>query len=359
MIAAALNAYATATQRQFVQDRSQTVGASEVGKCARQVFFAKNEGDEVYGRGRNADHIDGWGARVRGTVFEDAWWYPAMRETYGDRLLYAGPDQRTLVDGFLSATPDGVVVDVPADALAHLGIDDIEGDCIAVECKSIDPRSRLDEAKPEHVFQAQAQMGLLRALTNHRPSYAVISYTDASFWDLVREFVVRFDPAVYAVAQSRARQIMTATGVQDVRPEGVIAGGRECELCAFTDACGRARADLVPEGAASIDPLMAETIADLARNAKALKSAAAAKEDEARHVEHELREMLAAAGTKRLDHEGVRIVWSPVKGRPSYDMKAIREAAEAAGVDLAQFERVGDPTDRLAITVSEIPAQAG
>jgi len=209
MIAVALNAYAATTQRQFIQDRSQTVGASEVGRCARQTFFSKNEGDADYGRGRDAGHVDGWGARVRGSVFEDAWWAPAMKASYGERLLYAGSEQRTLVDGFLSATPDGLLIDQPADALAHLNVPDIESDCIAIECKSIDPRSRLDEAKPEHVFQVQVQLGLLRTLTNHRPMYGVISYTDASFWDAVHEFVVRFDPSVYAIAQGRARQIMT------------------------------------------------------------------------------------------------------------------------------------------------------
>lgn len=356
MIAVALNAYAATTQRQFIQDRSQTVGASEVGRCARQTFFSKNEGDADYGRGRDAGHVDGWGARVRGSVFEDAWWAPAMKASYGERLLYAGSEQRTLVDGFLSATPDGLLIDQPADALAHLNVPDIESDCIAIECKSIDPRSRLDEAKPEHVFQVQVQLGLLRTLTNHRPMYGVISYTDASFWDAVHEFVVRFDPSVYAIAQGRARQIMTARGIEDVRPEGVIAGGRECELCAFTRACGQARADKVPKGVDAIDDLMAETIADLARQAREQKERGEALLDAARATEAEVREMLAAAGTRRLEHAGVRIQWSPVKGRQSWDNKGIREAAIAAGVDVAPFERTGDASDRLAITLSEISA---
>jgi hypothetical protein len=51
----------------------------------------------------------------------------------------------------------------------------------------------------------------------------------------------------------------------------------------------------------------------------------------------------------------VRVTWSNVNGRPAFDMKAIREAAAQAGIDLSQFENVGDPADRLTIS---IPAPA-
>jgi len=49
----------------------------------------------------------------------------------------------------------------------------------------------------------------------------------------------------------------------------------------------------------------------------------------------------------------VSVTWSPVRGRPAFDDKAIREAAARAGVDLAQYEVVGEPTDRLVIRVAE------
>ena len=248
---------------------------------------------------------------------------------------------------------------MPADALAGLGVAAIEGDSILLDAKTIDPRARLDGPKPEHVFQVVCGMGLVRLLTNHWPSYAVLSYTDASFWDEGRDFAVRFDEAVFAEGRRRARDIMVAASAQDLRPEGVIAGGRECEHCPFTAACGAARADRVPDGAAAVDPLAADTIADLARRSRAAKGRAEAAAAEAREIEHEIREMLAAAGTRRLSHDGVEVRWSPVKGRPSFDMKGIREAAAAAGVDLSAFERTGEPTDRLAITLTEIPAPAG
>lgn len=64
------------------------------------------------------------------------------------------------------------------------------------------------------------------------------------------------------------------------------------------------------------------------------------------------KERLRAKGLRRVDGDGVSVVWSPVKGRPSYDMKGIREAAEKAGIDLAEYQLVGDPTDQLVIRVA-------
>ena len=49
-------------------------------------------------------------------------------------------------------------------------------------------------------------------------------------------------------------------------------------------------------------------------------------------------------------HDGIVVIWSPVKGRIAFDMPAIREAAEKLGLNIQQFETVGDPTDRLVIT---------
>ena len=69
MIAEALAAYADATARIF-EGREHTVGASEVGQCARKLFWIKNEGDPLYAAPRDADYVDRWGARVRGSIFE-------------------------------------------------------------------------------------------------------------------------------------------------------------------------------------------------------------------------------------------------------------------------------------------------
>jgi len=58
----------------------------------------------------------------------------------------------------------------------------------------------------------------------------------------------------------------------------------------------------------------------------------------------------------RLREKGVRkvpgvVTWSSVKGRESWDNKGIREAAAGAGIDVDKYSTVGEPTDRLVITL--------
>jgi hypothetical protein len=243
MIALALAGYARFEVRRDFVARSQTIGASEIGRCARQLFYLKNEGDPVHGACRNPDFVEGWGNPVRGTVFEESFWTPALSAAYGDRLRFAGKDQETFVKGFLSATPDGLLIDLADDALAPLGVASLGGDrSLVVECKSVHPNTRLTEPKLAHVYQVQVGLGLIRELTEHRPEYALISYTNASDWSETREFVVERDPAIFDVAQRRALQILTAMFAEALPPEGLTSGGRECEWCPYSNACLSAEA---------------------------------------------------------------------------------------------------------------------
>jgi hypothetical protein len=352
MIAEALSDHANATARIF-EDRAQSVGASEVGQCGRKVFWLKNEDDPAHSAPRDSDYVDTWGARTRGSIFEAHFWEPALRRRFGDNLLYAGADQQTLTSEFLSATPDGLLVNLPRDSLVALGIADIGPDgSLLIECKTADPRTALDKTKPEHAFQAQCQLGLVRALTKHRPDYALISYSDASFWNEGKEFVVRFDEAIFLNARARARQIMTATSGDELPPEGWIAGGHECRYCPFTRACGRQRHDVPRRATEHLDPQFVAEIADLARAIKQQESESEAASTKLRQLQHDIRERLRAHGVSRIVGDGVAVTWGAVKGRQSFDMKGIREAAAAAGIDLAQFETVGDPTDRLTIRLT-------
>jgi hypothetical protein len=100
------------------------------------------------------------------------------------------------------------------------------------------------------------------------------------------------------------------------------------------------------------DPQFVAEISDLAREAKARRALVDAAISDLREIEHDIRERLRAKGVRRIDGEGIAVNWSSVKGRPSYDWPKIREAAAAAGVDLAQFGTVGDPTDRLTIRIT-------
>lgn len=353
MIKEALEQFALGSNKVWANDRSQTVGASEVGACARRTFWNKNEGDHLHGVQRDPDYVDGWGAKLRGTFYENVFWTPAMRTAYGDKLKWAGDDQNTFIVGFLSATPDALIGDLPRDALANLGVPDIESDCIVTDCKTIDPRSTLDEPKSENEFQLQVQMGMVRELTPWRPIWGVLSYTNASFWDDVVEFPVRFDPAVYETAKKRAAFIMTATDAADLRPEGWIAGGKECENCPFTRACGIQRRR-VPETNTAADPQFVAEMADMARRAKQLELTRDDADEALRETQQAIRDRLREKSVKKIP--GL-INWSFVKGRTSYNDKAIREAAKAAGIDIEQYSTVGQATDRLTISVPETENQ--
>ena len=349
LIAETLNRYAQTQTVTFKHDRKQTVGASEIGQCARKVFWLKNEDDPEYAVPRDPEYIETWGARMRGTVFENAFWEPALRARFGDKLLFAGKDQRTFHKGFLTATPDGMLVNLTDEQQCEIGV---ETECVLVECKTADPRTNLNEAKAENIYQAQVQMGLVRETTRHKPTHAIISYTDASFWSDVREFVIPFDFTVYTVAQDRARRVMTAKDVSETQPEGWIAGGKECNYCPFTRPCGVERRNL-PFQSGPIDPQFAAEMTDMAREYRRLEN----DSDMAGHYLRALAEKIKA----RLREKGVTkipgvLTWSPVKARNGYDNKAIKQAAIDAGVDIEQFATQTEASDRLVIQVgAEVP----
>lgn len=346
MIKKALEQYAASQNRAWASDRSQTVGASEVGQCARKVYWLKNENDPSHAAPRDPDYVDTWGARFRGTVMENEFWFPAMKLQFGERLKFAGPDQQTFTSGFLSATPDGLIDGLRPGELKELP----DGGCVTGECKSADPRSNLTEAKAENIYQTHIQMGLVRKLTPYQPTHSLLSYIDASFWNEVREFVIPFDPKVFAAGEARATMIMTATDAADLKPEGWIAGGHECDHCPFTKACGieRRRVPVTPEAA---DPQFVAEITDLARAIKQLDEASDANATRARELTDELKTRLRAKNVRAIP--GV-VSWSSVKGRSGFDNKAIKQAAIEAGVDVEQFATQGEPTDRLVITLSEV-----
>jgi hypothetical protein len=100
------------------------------------------------------------------------------------------------------------------------------------------------------------------------------------------------------------------------------------------------------------DPQFVAEIADLARTIKQQETENDAASMKLRQLQHEIRERLRAHGVNRIEDNSVSVVWSSVKGRPSFNMKAIREAAAAAGIDLSRFETVGDSTDRLIIRLT-------
>jgi len=338
-----LDAHVAANGKTWAHDRDLTVGASEVGQCLRKTWFAKNSVDP------DPDYVDRYGAKLRGDLIENHHWEPGIRAQLpeGVALLFAGANQKTLVDGYLSATSDGLLVGVSPGALSHHGVDDSGGDSLVVECKSIDPRVSLKDAKAEHEFQVHCQMGLIRHCTAYRPNYALISYTDASFLDDVTEFAIAFDPEIYAAAKTRATRVMTAAASLDLPPEGKLASGGECRYCPHRSRCAGDTVGAIPEdkeplGGNALTAL--KTLVDEEQAARAEKDATARRHAEA---QERIKEFLREHRTRKVEGDNWSVTWFPVKGRLSLDRKAV----EAAGIDLSPFETPGDPGERLTIKV--------
>jgi hypothetical protein len=336
MISEIMNKYALKNTKKWAHDRSLTIGASEIGQCARQMYYLKMEHAEIGSAKRNPDHIDTWGPKWRGSVYEARFWYPAMKAHYQKNLHFAGPNQHTFVHEFISATPDGLV---------HLPK---TGECFTVECKTIDPRSTLNEAKTKNVYQTHMQMGLIREQTEFKPTHSVLSYTDASFWDEVTEFIIPFDEEIYENGKRRAAEIMLARDPMELRAEGLIAGGKECKNCPFSNACGIDRSGLVPKYDATVDPQFAAEITDKVRYIQRLDGEVSKLATNLAAEKEELKVLLSEKGVRKIP--GV-VTWSAVKGRSGYDNKALKDAAIEAGIDIEAFKITGDPSDRLTISL--------
>ena len=236
MISDALHAFGDAFGRSWKHDRSQTVGASEIGQCLRRVWFSKHGMERDNG-------VDTYGYRVRGSIYEDNFFVPALRAYYGKRLRWAGDGQRTFFDkeSPLAATPDGLLREVTAAECAEWDFPLTES--VVVECKSIGSFKPAELPKPEHAFQVQVQLGLIRQHGRYKPGGAVIVYTSAFDFSRISEHPVPFDPVIFERARTRARAAMADPMPP---PEGILAGERECKWCPFKAPCEAAELASIP-----------------------------------------------------------------------------------------------------------------
>ena len=328
------------TTRIFKNDRSVTVGASEVGMCARRVRWLKDVGDKS-----RVKVLTRWGATLRGNLIEEHVWVPALRKKWGNRFLMGGEDQDTLVHGYLSATPDGLLVNLTPEEYRNLT--KLRGSgAVVVECKSIDPRVSLTEVKAQNAFQVQVQMGIIRKKTKFKPSAAVVSYINASFLDDVTEFVVPFDPEVFSVAERRAKMVMECRDATLLRPEGIIEGGKECQHCQFTDRCGRARENAVPADGGEVSDKFRKEVVERCRQIKKLTASIEETEAKVNLLKQELKERMSKEKVRWI--EGV-VSWSRFAGRTSYDMDKLREELKLLRFDLEKYRKPGTPGDRMQI----------
>jgi hypothetical protein len=345
MIRELLAKYGENSRRIWDYDRKSWVGSSEVGKCLRQVAFGKLEAYEP-----DPEFIEGWGYQIRGNFIED-FAVRAIRAVLpeGATLKYAGEEQETLVDEWLSATTDGVFVGMPRDWLADKGVPDTGHGGVVWDCKSLDPRYSSRLPKPEHTAQVQAAMGIIRkSYYPECPEYAVLSYIDASDWSRCQEFVVKFDPKQYQAALDRARAIKFADDPVELPPEGKIIGGGECRWCPYQRQCGDGQVASLPEDRGVRLP--ADAVAELKSMRDIWVKMAGAIADNTYSkalAEEAIKALLRTHGARaHKETDGSwSVVWSTVKGSNRIDTKALL----AAGIDLDPFRKEGTASERLTV----------
>lgn len=319
-------------------DRSQSVGASEVFGCHRRAYFAKREPDAAEAP-EDEDDIE-WGFSERGNEIERKFAVPKLQGMFGeDKCFLMGDNQKTFVKGRLSATPDGVIVDVPPDALQNYGIEKCSPE-IAPEIKSIDPRVNLrGQAKPRHVGQNQVQQGILQDCSNYKPTNGIVLYINCSNYKDITPFGTTFDKDIYERAHARADYVFEPNVTPDkFKPEGLLTG--DCKTCPFQSRCKEVEMARYPERAIPTENLPPDIQA--AMRAKALevrkiRDEYTALEKVKKAEEAELREMMFDNDTNRAAGEDWSVTLTQMPGKKSLD----KEAMVADGLDPAKYMKDG------------------
>jgi len=351
--------YVASQQKVWAHDRALTVGASEVFSCMRKTFFDKR-GKEC-GYEPDPDYEEDWGAMHRGNLIEDHHVAPAFINHVPKplKVLFAGQkDQKTLVLDRNSATPDGLIDNIPEGPIVITaeGCEPIRfvmgpEKCMGLEIKSIDPRAVLHEERSKHYGQSQTGLGLIRETTKWKPEYWLIVYVDASFLSRVKPFLVKFDPEVYEAAKRRAPRIWESDNAEAFMAEGKL--NNECDYCKWKQACGEASVSRFKqmEAAAKIGDdkmrVIAGSISDRVQKFLELKSQADEIAYEMEATKEELKKALEENKATKIRGDNWSVAWYTQQGRSTLDKKAL----EATGVDLSKYEKKGAPFDVLKVTV--------
>lgn len=348
-----------ANPKTWEYDRSQSVGASEVFGCIRHARFKKLHPEMA----TVAEDVDPeWGHTERGNVVENEFAVPCLRGMFGEeQCFFMGDEQRTFVDGRLSATPDGLVVDQPRDALSLYNVNDIgPSGQFATEVKTFggeyaaprkvlipdpaDPslNTYIYEPKPRHKGQAIVQMGLFRRKTNYSPDFGVVIYINPSNLKDIRPAAVAYDDAVYLRAKDRAERVFDTTlSLADFAPEGRLTN--ECQYCDFCDACNEvdmARLPSSPKPMSQHSQQVTERLESLTREVSALRSEFKALDERKKEREFALKELLLDEGTNKAAGIGWTATLSRNNGRKSLDKVRLEEEH---GIDLSDYQIEGQP----------------
>jgi CRISPR/Cas system-associated exonuclease Cas4 (RecB family) len=199
-------------------DRSRYVSASEIGYCARRVWFSKNL--------PLAEGKFSWGFAERGHGHE-AWIVGKLNSVETEyKWMLTGSEQVSVYHGYQSGTPDGLY--------------SVNGKNVVVDFKSVDPRTNLSNLpKKQHIWQVVQNADLIEACFDMPVDGALLAYSDASDFSKITEYYFDLTSPnageLMIWLERRAEQIMTTSRAGDVEPEGLYDGG--CKTCPFGGQC--------------------------------------------------------------------------------------------------------------------------
>lgn len=347
----AVKQYIDSTHAGFDHDRSLTIGASEIEKCARAVAYKKG------GVGQDDGYVENPGYAHRGNVMEDHWFVPLARHWFksmGSKLHHAGQqDQMSIVaeDVFASATPDGIASNVPDDALRFIkGSETFKGGDLLNEFKSIDPNVNVARLpRPWHAGQVNYGLGLVRAATKFKPTHGLLWYGNCSDYSKIKHFVIPFHKGKFREQLKRAAFIMAARKKPDqLAPEGKINGGKECETCPFSKRCLGFSA-WVPKGERALKSRDRSRVAKLVEKIDESKKLIAAAEQSKRSTEADLKAALTELGTNSAEIGQTKIQWSRTEGSERLDQAKMLKVLLRDGYKRKDFVTKTKPSDRLDI----------
>jgi CRISPR/Cas system-associated exonuclease Cas4 (RecB family) len=313
-----------------VHDRNKTVGGSEGWQCMRKTWYVKN--NQPFDGG----YVESRGYFIRGHVMEDVV-VDLIKKQLDQGVWdyrYTGKDQVTLVDGQVSATPDGLLVNM------------IDWEEIVVEIKSLDPRSNFDKPKPQHVFQAQQQIELFNRCTAHKPERALLVYIDSADYAHVVQHEVERDPGVLENVEARAHEIFSAPSADLLPAEGKYSD--ECRYCGFTKACGEAVINHFPSDTTdNLAPELLDEIHDLIDTFNDADSEIKELTKLKGEAQEKIKTFLRQNNLKAVKDDTFTISYNMVAGRKSLDTDALIND----GIDLENYYKVGPQSERLTIKV--------
>lgn len=337
--------YLSANQTTFGHDRSKTVGSSEIGTCARKVAYDK------LGTVADVEYVENVGFTGRGNVIEDAFAVPLLEYIagkLGGTLLFAGQkNQVSLVaQGVpLSATPDGLIVNVPRNALSKYGVEDLgESKSFSVEIKSLDDRYNKGKLpKPAHTPQVITALGLLRRATEYRPDFGLLLYVDTSDYTEIDGFTIAYSEASFQGLARRANKIMSAKDANEFHPEGKIQGGSDCKYCRHAKKCLGYLPYLPNVDAQKIEP---KTLTVVEKRAVALNRAETAVSKAAQKkldAEAKLVAALTQAGSKFVVTPKAKVIWKATASQDRSDAAAMKARLIELGEDVTKFVKPTKP----------------